>query len=913
LPLKTRDGIGPVTASGATRLRDWDRDALLKDGSVARIRPIRPTDGDAWRSFYSRVSERSIYLRFFGLHPHPTDDEVEHFVVVDYAERMAFVVEQHGEIIGIGRYDLAKVGSAEIAFLVEDASQRRGVGTLLLEFLVGYAYSRGIRRFVADTLADNAAMLSVFRRAGFEQVSTTEGGVTRVVLDLSLTPAVYERVDANAWQACVASLRTIMTPTSIAVIGASRSGTGVGSEILRNLIDGGYRGQLFAVNPAVDPHSSDEVSWFRTVDDCPGPVSLSIVAVPATAVLDTVDRCAAADVGGLIIVTSGFAETGAEGAKLQADVVDRAHRGALRIIGPNCLGVINTAPGTSMNATFGTRTTIHGHLALGSQSGALGIALLEETRRLDVGISSFVSLGNQADIASHDLLRFWHQDVSTRVILLYLEALTDPPTFFDVARIVTRTKPVVVMKSGRSVVGARAAASHTAALASSDRAADTLFEQAGVIRATTLDEMLALGALLDHSPIPDGPRVAIVSNAGGAGILAADAADELNLNVVPLRSETQQALRALGPGIAAVDNPVDLGSGADPGLYYAALGILAKRGDVDAVVAIHADLPQLSTEDFVSLASEVAWREGFPVVAVTLGVDSRGHADVARFAFPESAVRALARVVRYGQFRASGSGVFPELAGVQRDVANSIVERIVHESGGGRWLNPEETAWLFDAYGMPLIRFAYTHSAVEAASAAREIGFPVAVKADAVGVLHKLEAGAVTVGLASAAAVRRTVRRYRETFGGDLRGVIVQAMSPPGVELIVGAIRDPAFGPLVLYGSGGTNAELFRDQLIRLAPLTVAQADELVRAPRGARLLEGFRGQPPSDIAAVTDVLHRISRLASDIPDVAEVECNPLVALPQGANIVDARVRLARVEEGLPRWIRTVQSGRGGA
>jgi acyl-CoA synthetase (NDP forming)/GNAT superfamily N-acetyltransferase len=897
----------------APSLREWDRDTLLKDGSVARIRPIRPTDRIAWRSFYARVSERSIYLRFFGAHPSPTDAEVEDFVVVDYAERMAFVVEQHGEILGIGRYDPAGVGSAEVAFLVEDTSQRRGVGTLLLEYLVGYASSRGIRRFVADTLAYNGAMISVFRRAGFQQESSTEGGVTRVVLDLSFTPAVQERVDANAWQASVASLRSIMAPTSIAVIGASRSGTGVGSEILRNLSDGGYRGELFAINPAAEAHSADGASWYRAIAECPGPVSLAVVAVPVAVILDTVDQCAAADVGGLVIVTSGFAEAGAEGGEIEAEIVDRAHRGALRIIGPNCLGVINTAPGTSMNATFAVPMMTHGHLALGSQSGALGIALLEQTRPLDVGISSFVSVGNQADIASHDLLRYWHQDASTRVILLYLEGLTDPLEFFDVARIVTRTKPVVVMKSGRTVVGARAAASHTAALASSDRAADTLFAQAGVIRARTLDEMLAVGAVLDHSPIPEGPRVAIIGNAGGAGVLAADAADEMSLELITLRPETQQALRALGPGVAGVDNPVDLGADATPAVYSAALGLLTKCGEVDAIVAIHAEVPRISTEDFVALASEVAWRDGLPIVAVTLGVGSRGHADVARFAFPESAVQALARVIAYGKVRAADPGVFPELAGIDADAARSLVERIVHESPEGRWLDPEQTKRLFAAYGIPLAKSVYVTTSADAAAAGREIGFPVAVKADAVGVVHKLEAGAVEVGVTSADAVRRTVRRFREAFGHDLRGVIVQEMSPPGVELIVGAIRDPAFGPLVLYGSGGTNAELFRDQLTRLAPLTVAQADELVRAPRGARLLDGFRGQPPSDIAAVTSVLHRISRLVADVPEVAEVECNPLIALPRGANIVDARVRLVPVAQEFPSWIRTLRSGRRGA
>jgi acyl-CoA synthetase (NDP forming)/RimJ/RimL family protein N-acetyltransferase len=903
---------GRTSPSTNSSLREWDRDTLLRDGSVARLRPIRPTDRAAWRAFYSRLSEQSIQLRFLGAHSSPTDAEVEHFVVVDYLDRMAFVVEQRGEIIGIGRYDRADTMSAEIAFAVDDAFQGRGIGTLLLEYLVGYAYSRGIRRFVADTMAHNVAMLSVFRRAGFAQESSTEWGVTRVSLDLSLTPAVQERVDADAWRASVASLRSIMAPTSIAVIGASRSGTGVGIEILRNLLNGGYQGQLFAVNPAAEPHSSDGASWYRTIAECPIRVSLAIVAVPSSLVLGTVDQCAEAGVAGLIIVTSGFAEAGAEGASLQAEILDRAHRGGLRIIGPNCIGVINTAPGASMNASFAAQTTIHGHLALGSQSGALGIALLEETRRLDIGVSSFVSMGNQADIGSHELLRYWHQDASTRVILLYLEALTDPPKFFEVARIVTRTKPIVVMKSGRSVVGARAAASHTAALASSDRAADALFAQAGVIRAKTLDEMLALGTFLDHSPIPEGPRVAIIANAGGAGVLAADTADEMNLEVVPLRSETQRALRGLDPDAAAVDNPVDLGSGATAEVYQAALGILARSGEVDVIVAIHADVPRLSTDDFVSLASEVAWREGLPTVAVTLGVDSHGHADVARFAFPESAVRALAQAVRYGQARLSDPGTFPELAGVERDVAKSMVERIVHESGGGRWLDPDETSRLFESYGLPVIEFAYAHSASEAASAAREIGFPVAVKADALGVLHKLDAGGVAVGLTSADAVRKTVRRFREAFGSKLRGVIVQKMSTPGVELIIGAVRDPAFGPLVLFGSGGTNAELFRDQVTRLAPLTVTEADELVHAPRGARLLEGFRGEPPSDIGAVIDVLHRISRLTADIPEVAEVECNPLIALPEGANIVDARVRLVRVEHGVPSWIPSVRSGRPG-
>ncbi len=907
-PTAVRSATPPVDTALASEVPPpslWDRDVLLRDGSVARIRPIRPADRVGWREFYSRLSEQSIYLRFFGPHPHPSDAEVEHFVTVDYDTRMAFVVEQHGRILGIGRYDMVGQTAAEVAFLVEDSVQRRGIATLLLEYLVGYATGRGVRRFIADTLAYNAAMVSVFRRAGFRQEASTEGEVTRVVLDLSLTEAVHERVDAYAWQASVASLGHILAPTSIAVIGASRSGTGVGSEILANLQNGGFRGQVYAVNSSVAPHDADGVRWERRIADCHGPVSLAIVAVPAPAVLGVVDGCADAGVGGLIIATSGFAEAGPEGVRAQAEIVEHAHRGAMRVIGPNCLGVINTAPGVAMNATFATKAIMHGHLALGSQSGALGIALLEQTQTLDVGVSSFVSMGNTADVVSHDLLRFWHQDANTRVILLYLEAFRDPPKFFEVARVVTRTKPVVVLKSGRSVVGARAAASHTASLASPDRAADTLFEQAGVIRASTLDEMLALGTLLDHSPVPQGPRVAIVSNAGGAGVLAADAADEVSLEVTPLNTETQRALQGVAAGSASVRNPIDLGSGAGPAAYSAALERLATSGEVDAVVAIHAAVPELDTDEFVALASEVAWREAVPILAVTLGVSPRGHADVARFAFPETAIHALARVVRYGQIRAEDPGNVPTFADIRAGAAVPIVQRVLSEDGDGRWLTPEETRQLLEAYGIPLARFAYAHGTKAAVAAAREIGLPVALKADAAGVVHKLEAGAVALGLTSVDAVRATMRHFRERFGDRLRGVVVQEMGPPGVELIVGAVHDPAFGPLVVYGSGGTNAELFRDQLTRLAPLTTRQAEELVRAPRGARLLEGFRGQPPADIDAVTDVLHRVSQLAADIPEVAEFDCNPLIAHPRGAVVVDARVRLRRVERGLPAWIRT--------
>ena len=892
-------------------LQQWDRDTLLRDGSVARIRPLTSNDAAAWRAFYSRLSTRSVYRRFLGHHARPSDKEVAYSLAVDYEDRMAFVIEQHDAIVGIGRYDRTDESSAEVAFTVTDDYQGKGVGTLLLEYLVAYARQHGIQHFEADTLAENREMLGVFRAAGFRLHSQTEAGVTRVAFDLTPNASSQHRIVELEWRADAESIRAILEPGSVAVIGARLDGSGIGNLIVANLRAGGYAGQIAAVNQhAIESSVVDGVHWCQGLSECSFPIDLAIVTVPAAGVPSVVDGCANAGVRAMVIISAGFSESGDGSSRLQDEVMERAHRAGIRVVGPNCLGIVNTDPAVSLNATFAAGRLAPGHVALASQSGAVGIALLERAHDLDISVSSFVSLGNKADVSGNDLLRYWHQDASTRVILLYLESLGNPRQFFDIARIVGRTKPIVVVKGGRTVVGARAAASHTASIASSDLAADTLFAQAGVIRASTLEEMLDLGSLLDHAPIPRGNVVAIVSNAGGAGVLAADAAEDAGLLIMRLPSDIQEQLARSVSGVAGIENPVDLGAEATPESFGSALRVLAQCPDVDAIIAIHAAVPHLSTDAFLGLVCELGNTVEIPVVAVTLGVDPDRHISVPRFAFPERAVRTLARVVRHGMWRQLPLEESAPPDDVDVDRGRAVVQRALSAASQGCWLDPREATELLASYGVCLVAARVAHTSIGAVEAAKEIGFPVALKADVVDLLHKSGSGAVALNVASAHGVETVMRDMRTRFGKALRGVVVQRMAGPGVELIVGAVRDPKFGPLILYGSGGTNAELFKDQELRLAPLTEREAHELVRASRGFRLLDGFRGQPPCDVPVVVDTIRRIAQLAFDIPEISEVECNPLIAYTTGAVAVDFRVHIEPAPPRAPEGVRMIQSAR---
>jgi acetyl coenzyme A synthetase (ADP forming)-like protein len=874
----------------------WAVDAVLADGGTVHIRPLRPDDAPAYRTFFAKLSPETVYFRFFSHKTQLSDAEVEHFTRLDYHDRMAFVALLRDEIIAVGRYDrMATSDRAEVAFVVSDRHQGRGIGSILLEYLAAYARDEGITRFVADTLAENRRMLDVFHAAGYRREGDARSaGVIRVAFDIEPTGASITAIERREWTAGVHSIERMLRPRSVAVIGAGRDPGGIGHAVLRNLITAGFTGPVYPINPQAA--SIDGVPAFPGVEDVAGEVDLAILAVPAARCLDAVDACARKGVGGLVVISSGFAETGQEGAALQRELLLRAHRGGMRVVGPNCFGVINTAPDVRLDATFASLSPTRGGLAFASQSGALGIAVLERSVAAELGLSSFVSMGNKADVSSNDLLRYWSQDGVTRAILLYLESFGNARAFARLAPTVSRHTPIVAVKSGRSVAGRRAAASHTAALASPDLAADALFHQAGVIRVDTLEDLLDCGALLAQQPRLAGNRLLIVGNAGGAAVLAADACAAAGMEVPELASAAQQRLRQQAGPNAGVSNPIDLGAGASAALFAEAVETALSLTELDAVMAILAPVAGLDAEDVAHAVADVDAGER-PVVFVHLGSDAvpaalhqAGRA-IPCYAFPERAVRALGRIAEHARWCARDPGVVPELGDVDLGAARVVVDSYLHDVPNGGWLPPSAVRGLLQAFAIPVVSEVEVRSADAAGQAARQVGFPCVLKAVGEQIVHKADVGGVRLGLRSAAEVRRQYREMSDRLGDAMRGAVLQPMLS-GVETIAGVVSDPLFGPLIMFGSGGTAVELFGDRSFRILPLTDVDAAELVRSIRGAPRLFGYRGAPACDVAAVEDVLLRVARLADDVPQLAEMDLNPLMATPDGAVAVDSRIRI---------------------
>jgi len=893
---------------------DEGSDVLLSDGTTAHVRPIREDDGDNLRAFHGRLSPESIILRFFGPHPRLSDAEVERFTHCDGVDRVALVAELAGRIIAVARYDRPPGhDEAEVAFVVEDAFQGRGLGTLLLEHLATIARSHGIRRFAADTLSDNHRMLGVFRDAGFARQYTRASEVMEVVLDISPSVEAAEAVAERDRSAALRSMGRLLRPRSVAVVGASRRVGSIGHQLVTNLLSGGFAGPVYPVNRSADTVAG--VPAWPSVGEVPGPVDVAVVAVPRAAVPAVVEECGRAGVGVLVVVTAGFAETGPAGVEAQHRVVRLAHAYGMRVVGPNCFGVINTEPGVSLNATLAPRPPVAGPVGFASQSGGLGVAILAEATTRGLGLSSFVSLGNKADVSGNDALVWWEQDDTTDVVLLYLESFGNPRKFSRIARRVSRHKPIVAVKSGRSAPGTRGAASHTAALASSEEAVDALFRQTGVIRVDSTEELFDVAEVLARQPLPGGGRVGLVANAGGPGVLAADACAGHGLLVPELSAATQAVLRSFLPMGAAVSNPVDLVASASADDYRRAVDTLAHSTEVDIVLAIFTP-PLLTRADDVAQALvgavDDAERSGHAVTVVAsfLQADEvrdelgRGRRPIPVFTYPETAARALGRAVSYATWRARPVEREPVLPGCDPNAVRRLIEardsttEPAPESGEPapavteRWLTGAEAMGVLDAYGILTTPTTVVRSAAEAEEAAARIGAPVAVKAAGPGLLHKSDAGGVRLDVLGGGDVGRAFSAMAEALGPAMEGAVVQPMAGPGVETIAGFLQDPAFGPLVLFGLGGRAVELLGDHGTRLAPLTERDARELVLSLRGAPLLTGYRGSTPVDVDALVDLVLRLGRLAEDLPDLAEGDCNPVVATPEGVTVVDARFRV---------------------
>jgi acetyl coenzyme A synthetase (ADP forming)-like protein len=686
-------------------------------------------------------------------------------------------------------------------------------------------------------------------------------------------------------------MTAFFAPTSVAVVGASRTRGRIGSEILHNLCASGFAGRLFAVHPSAD--TVQGVPAWPRLTAIPSPVDLCVIAVPTAGVKAVVQDCVDKGVKAIVVITAGFSETGTEGRALEQELVAAVRGAGIRLVGPNCMGLLNTDPSVRLNATFSPVFPPEGRVAMLSQSGALGLAILEQAQRLGIGLSTFVSVGNKADVSGNDLLEYWEHDPKTDVILLYLESFGNPRKFSQIARRISRRKPIVVVKAGRSRVGARAASSHTGALAASDSVVDALFRNCGVIRTDTMEELFDVTRLLSQQPIPGGRRVAIVTNAGGPGILAADACEAHDLELPELSPQTLSTLRGLLPAAASVSNPIDMLASATAEQYERTLAAALADDRVDSAIAIFIP-PIVTAGDDVARAVRRAAAQYPQKTVLTVFMASAPATDLLRpipsFVYPEPAAAALARVTRYGERRREPEGCVPVLPDVDLTAARRVVRDVL--SRGGGWAKPDEAQQLLTAAGIAVAAGSEAVSEDAAVCTANRIGYPVAIKAFGPAIVHKTEVGAIRLHVADADGVRRSWRDLASALGDRMTGVFVQAMAPAGVDMLIGAVEDSAFGPLVACALGGTTAELFADSAFRLAPLTDRDAHAMIDELRSVPLLRGYRGAPVADEPALRDALLRLSMLVMTCPEIREIDVNPLRILPRGVCALDVRVRL---------------------
>ncbi|WP_307832683.1 bifunctional GNAT family N-acetyltransferase/acetate--CoA ligase family protein [Planomonospora sp. ID91781] len=900
----------------------WEADVVLSDGGTAHVRPIRPADADRLRTFYSRLSEESIYFRFFGPRPRLSDREVTRFTNVDYVDRVALIATIGTEMVAVIRYDRIDAEEAEVAFLVEDAHQGRGVASVLLEHLAETARENGIARFVADVLPANQKMMGVLKQAGYTARSRFADGVVRMTLDLTPTETSQEVTASREHRAEARSIERLLTPGSVAVVGAGREPGGVGQTVLRNLLGADFTGPVYPVHR--EARAVAGVRAYPSVTAIDGEVDLAVLAVPADGVIDVVKECAEKGVRGLIVVSSGFGETGPEGRARQDELVRIARAYGLRVVGPNCLGIANTDPAVRLNATLAATVPGRGRVGFFSQSGALGTALLQRVAQRGMGISSFVSAGNRADVSGNDLLQYWEEDAATDVILLYLESLGNPRKFARLARRISRRKPIVVVKSGGTTQGVPIG--HAAqVLGLPDTALSALFEQAGVIRVDDLIQQFDVAQLLAHQPLPAGPRVGLVGNSDALALLAVDACVRAGLEPRP---------------------PVNLGARAGAAEFGAALASLLP--EVDAAVAIYMPPTPGRAAEVAAELLRVAGEGGKPVLAtfegqlgmpaeLRVGAEVPERGSIPSYAAPEEAVRALAHAVRYARWRERPAGVPVEELDVDAPAARGLVERLLAAPPGGappggaptaetaetvgtagmaetvgtagmaealgtvgeavtageaaeRVPSEAEVAELLACYGLTVWRAEVVASPEAAVDAAERLGWPVVLKAADPEAAKR--AGTVRLGLAGPDGVRDAFADLLRQLGPDAVLAVQRMVPQPAVPTVVSVVEDPGFGAVVSFGLGEVTARLLRDEAYRLAPLTREDAAELVESPRAAPLLFGEYGYPPVAVEALEELLVRVGRLADDLPEVAGLDLDPVLVGESEVVVLGARAVL---------------------
>ena len=890
----------------------------LKDGSSLHLRPILMSDEERLLALFSRMSKQTIYLRFHHVLTYMSKEEARRFCTVDYVDTFA-LVGTLGEgpderIIAVGRYARQPgANRAQIAFEVEDKYQGLGIGTHLLDQLAYIARDKGMTKFEAEVLAENKDMMNVLINSGFTMQRTYQGTTYIGLLDLAPTEVVEQKSFEREKFSSIASLRAFLNPRSVAVIGASRRPNTIGNFVFRNLIQQDFKGVVYPVNPNAEVIAA--IKAYPSILDIPGDIDLAIIAIPADKVQQVVEESAHKGARGVVVLTSGFADVGGEGIERQNKLLTTIRSYGMRMLGPNCMGMINTNPEINLNATFSNVVPPHGNIAFATQSGVLGSAILMYATSLNIGLSTFVSIGNRADISSNELLQYWEDDPDTDVVLLYLESFGNPRKFTRIARSITAKKPVVSLAGNRGTVQTRKVTSQTGAMANDQAATEALYKQAGILRADTLEDLFDTGSLLANQPLPQGNRVAIISNAGGPALLTAEACRGRGLEVPPLSDDTTSQLKTLLSPRANVSNPIDMSPEFSIGQYGDALKLLLKDSNVDMVVVIFIPPILKLSEEFAAIIREVAplYREcGKPLVTSFLGLRGAGiefgshdKRFVPSFAFPESTAGALSRALEFSQRLKRPSGKIPEFPDIDRERADHIIGSAIEKSGRSQvWLDAESILGLFECYGIKFVTLKLARTPSEAAAAAAEIGFPVAVKILSTSIYQKTDVEGVILDCRAGDEVEKAFARIRDNLekvgkSAEMEGVIIQKMVQGGVEVIVGVTQHPAFGPLMMFGLGGVYVELFQDVTFNIHPLTDIDAHEMIKAVKAYQLLEGWRGSKRADIQAIEELLLRISTMVENHPQILEMDLNPVKVLAEGDYylVVDGRILVSKEEE----------------
>ncbi|MDN5858003.1 MAG: GNAT family N-acetyltransferase [Pseudonocardia sp.] len=879
----------------ATYPRHWEADVVASDGGIVHLRPIVPSDADGLLRFHASLSERTRYLRYFGPYPHVSARDLERFSTVDHHRRVGLICLLGDEIIAVGRYeglpgpegDATAPTAAEVAFVARDSHQGRGLGSILLEHLAAAARENGLCRFEAEVLMENRAMVRVFREAGYQVSRQFADGVLHLEFDIDPTERSLAVRDSREQRAEARSVHNVLHPESVAVIGASTDQSKIGHAVLSNLLRGNFTGPVYPVNP--ETRSVRGVRAYPSVTDIPDPVSLAVVAVPAAGIDEVMDSCLEKGVRALVVISSGFADAGDGGIVAERKLVAEARAHGMRVVGPNALGVANTASEIRLNATLAPQLPQRGHVGFFAQSGALGTAILASARQRGLGLSTFVSAGNRADLSGNDLLQYWQTDPATEVVLLYLETFGNPRKFSRLARRLARTKPIVAVKSGRHTGPVAALAPMAAPI--DDAGVQALFEQAGVIRVATLPQLFDTALVLAYQPLPAGPRVAVVSNSSALGLLTADAL-----------LDEQMELAA---------PPVDVGAAASAQRFAAAVAAaLAEEGAgrADALVAVFVPPVAVPGVAYARALREVVAGSDRPVIAVFLaaegvpaelavpatgdtdGVEHQapGRGSVPSFPSPERAAAALARVRRYAQWRSQPVGEFVVPDGVDAEAAGALVDGWTVTDR--RALTDDEATALLGCYGVEIAAFRRAGDAGAVRAAGAELGYPVVIKAAGDRWRHRSDLAGVRLDVANHEALAAAhADVVRTTGSGD---VYVQRMLPRGMSCVIEIVEDPSFGSLVSFGLSGMATELLGDRAFRVVPLSDQDAAALVRAPRAAPLLAGYRGSEPADLAALEELVLRVGRIAEDLPQVRTLALDPVLAGPGGAFVSGARIEI---------------------